>query len=340
MEECSNGVGNTKRKRYCYYNNTNNNNYNDSIEARNVMMIRKGPWKAEEDQVLLNHVQKYGPRDWSSIRSKGLLQRTGKSCRLRWVNKLRPNLKNGCKFTAEEEKVVIELQAQLGNKWARIATHLPGRTDNDVKNFWSSRQKRLARILVSQSPTRSNKKQKTSASSTTTTTTSRDRAHFLEVPKNSLMEGETSSPKAQSLESSSHGSTDTNTMQMIPFPASVEHKCPSFEDNNFTYLEPIALNTYYNSMDWQLQEMIFPSIPPLQTDLSFVPETQELIDRLDSSFFSPFGCTGFGVGGGSVSAGARVKLENDNHATPDSFFDDFPSDVFDDIEPLPSPSRW
>lgn len=55
--------------------------------------IKKGPWKSEEDEVLLNHVKKYGPRDWSSIRSKGLLQRTGKSCRLRWVNKLRPNLK-------------------------------------------------------------------------------------------------------------------------------------------------------------------------------------------------------------------------------------------------------
>lgn len=55
--------------------------------------IKKGPWKAEEDEVLINHVKRYGPRDWSSIRSKGLLQRTGKSCRLRWVNKLRPNLK-------------------------------------------------------------------------------------------------------------------------------------------------------------------------------------------------------------------------------------------------------
>jgi len=55
--------------------------------------VKKGPWSREEDEVLQRHVRKYGPREWSSIRSKGLLPRTGKSCRLRWVNKLRPNLK-------------------------------------------------------------------------------------------------------------------------------------------------------------------------------------------------------------------------------------------------------
>ncbi|CAH9142947.1 unnamed protein product [Cuscuta epithymum] len=108
--------------------------------------LKKGPWKAEEDEVLLEHVRQHGPRHWSSIRSKGLLQRTGKSCRLRWVNKLRPNLKTGLKFSADEERIVIDLQGQFGNKWAKIATYLPGRTDNDVKNFWSSRRKRLARV--------------------------------------------------------------------------------------------------------------------------------------------------------------------------------------------------
>lgn len=70
----------------------------------------------------------------------------------------RLNFPSGCKFSLEEERVVIELQAEFGNKWARIATYLPGRTDNDVKNFWSSRQKRLARIL--QTSATSSKSQK------------------------------------------------------------------------------------------------------------------------------------------------------------------------------------
>ncbi|KAG1362144.1 putative transcription factor MYB58 [Cocos nucifera] len=122
------------------------------------MVMRKGPWMAEEDEILIEYVRKHGPRDWSSIRSKGLLPRTGKSCRLRWVNKLKPDLKtSGCKFSPEEERIVIDLQARFGNKWARIATYLPGRTDNDVKNFWSTRQKRLARILRTPLPSRSSK---------------------------------------------------------------------------------------------------------------------------------------------------------------------------------------
>ncbi|TVU14984.1 hypothetical protein EJB05_38481, partial [Eragrostis curvula] len=125
--------------------------------------VRKGPWDAEEDAVLREHVRTHGPRDWSSIRSKGLLPRTGKSCRLRWVNKLRPNLKSGCKFSAEEERIVLDLQKIFGNKWARIATYLQGRTDNDVKNFWSTRQKKMARLLRSPLPVRSGRSRRAKA---------------------------------------------------------------------------------------------------------------------------------------------------------------------------------
>lgn len=68
------------------------------------------------------------------------------------MNKLMMLHNSRCKFSPEEERIVIELQAKFGNKWARIATYLPGRTDNDVKNFWSTRQKRLARMLQAPAP--------------------------------------------------------------------------------------------------------------------------------------------------------------------------------------------
>ncbi|KAK8693724.1 hypothetical protein V6N13_071294 [Hibiscus sabdariffa] len=106
--------------------------------------LRKGLWSPEEDEKLLRHITKYGHGCWSSVPKQAGLQRCGKSCRLRWINYLRPDLKRGT-FSQEEEHLIIELHAVLGNRWSQIAAQLPGRTDNEIKNLWNSCLKKKLR---------------------------------------------------------------------------------------------------------------------------------------------------------------------------------------------------
>ncbi|KAK4372129.1 hypothetical protein RND71_007513 [Anisodus tanguticus] len=304
--------------------------------------IKKGPWKIEEDEVLIKHVKKYGPRDWSSIRSKGLLQRTGKSCRLRWVNKLRPNLKTGVKFSAEEERTVVELQAQFGNKWARIATYLPGRTDNDVKNLWSSRQKRLAKILRTSAPQPSKPQKNINREPPIL-----QEVHSVEAPKLNSLAEESSLSMSQYCSSSYMNNFDTTNM--VSLPELVNSTSLPFEPDLFQLeFTPNEKRTCI----WPQFPLPFPQIP-LQTNFGHPLEHQELHMKLEETdFLDYFGqLSASDIGNVQVplvpscSGPVRrseivVKREMDNPVTPDSFIDDFPMDMFDYIDPLPSPSEW
>ncbi|KAI7748661.1 hypothetical protein M8C21_031422 [Ambrosia artemisiifolia] len=117
------------------------------------MSVKKGPWSHQEDIILMDYVNLHGHPNWRVLPKLAGLLRCGKSCRLRWTNYLRPDIKRG-NFSKEEEETIMRLHKEMGNRWSAIAARLPGRTDNEIKNMWHTHLKK--RVIQSPNPTNAN----------------------------------------------------------------------------------------------------------------------------------------------------------------------------------------
>ncbi|KAK6248910.1 hypothetical protein QUC31_020475 [Theobroma cacao] len=116
--------------------------------------LNRGAWSAIEDQILIDYIKTNGEGKWGNIPKKAGLKRCGKSCRLRWLNYLRPDIKRG-NISQEEEDLIIRLHKLLGNRWSLIAGRLPGRTDSEIKNYWNTILRK--KVKVSNEPDKSSR---------------------------------------------------------------------------------------------------------------------------------------------------------------------------------------
>ncbi|XVE90702.1 hypothetical protein DITRI_Ditri20bG0098200 [Diplodiscus trichospermus] len=125
---------------------TTRNNNGTKTPCCSKIGLKRGPWTPEEDELLANYIKKEGEGRWRTLPKRAGLLRCGKSCRLRWMNYLRPSVKRG-QIAPDEEDLILRLHRLLGNRWSLIAGRIPGRTDNEIKNYWNTH---LSKKLISQ----------------------------------------------------------------------------------------------------------------------------------------------------------------------------------------------
>ncbi|TXG55281.1 hypothetical protein EZV62_020537 [Acer yangbiense] len=202
--------------------------------------LKKGTWTPEEDRKLMDYVTRYGCWNWRQLPKYAGLSRCGKSCRLRWMNYLRPNIKRG-NYSKEEEDIIIRLHQQLGNRWSTIAAELPGRTDNEIKNHWHTNLKK--RLLLQNSVTDDQKSDQNSQSETSSQEeVSKPPQEFDINPMNTpqILESSTSTSS-----STDHDQVSSITIDTTPVEFNRSSETIIQEDSVANFFEPYAGNNFW-----------------------------------------------------------------------------------------------
>ncbi|GAB4857026.1 hypothetical protein Ancab_014938 [Ancistrocladus abbreviatus] len=242
--------------------------------------VKKGPWTAEEDKKLINFILTNGQCCWRAVPKLAGLRRCGKSCRLRWTNYLRPDLKRGL-LTDAEEQLVIDLHARLGNRWSKIAARLPGRTDNEIKNHWNTHiKKKLLKMgidpvthepLDKQQSANDQQKQSSSSTNKDGSRTSTSTTAAIESSAENCIKGQEKLPKTVDHHGTANLSDDANYSNSPP----TTDNSSSVDDDQSQLIDSIC-------NDDELMKCLWGDDPPLQLDDSpwKLPAAVENIDGM------------------------------------------------------------